>query len=287
LVLALSILATLVNPYGLEYWDYILGAVTMERAAIEEWQTPGLASHQVIVSLVLVLTIVLGQLATKKRIPPEGWALIAAGFVATLWAQRIFYFLLAILSVYGGPSAAAFGRKLEDLRPTLWAAGRRVLAVSYVLGLLVLSVGTVGRLTRVAKAGLGYEAFPVEAVGWLEQYGAGGKVLVHFNHGSFALWRLYPHFLVSIDGRYEEVYPQSTFDLNWEAFFPELPGHEAALGALDPDYIVFNDPARVELFGPEWNLVHSDAHFAVLSKAPPPSPSASPRPSRPMWQPGF
>ena len=52
--LLLSVLGTLINPYGLEYWDYILGAAFMDRPAIREWRSPDLVSLQILLSLALL-----------------------------------------------------------------------------------------------------------------------------------------------------------------------------------------------------------------------------------------
>jgi hypothetical protein len=285
--LLLSLLGTLINPYGLEYWDYILGAVLMERPEIQEWRSPDLVSLQILLSLFLLTLVFLGQRNASRRIPPEGWGLISVAFLGTLWAERIFTFLLAVLAVYGTPSVKPFGHLFERRWPEIRVAAGRVFPIAYLLGLAWIGWGAVERLWEVAGSGLDYDFFPVQATEWLERRGRGGNVLVHFDHGSYALWRLYPDYRVSMDGRYEEVYPQATVDLNRAAILPEHPQHEEALRILAPDYIIAPDLLRAKRYGPGWRIVHEDARFAVLAGDRVPDPLQTPRPARPMWQPGF
>jgi hypothetical protein len=56
--------------------------------------------------------------------------------------------------------------------------------------------------------------FPVREADILERSGLQGNLVVPFSWGSYSSWRLYPHIKVSIDGRYEAAYPESTFAMN-------------------------------------------------------------------------
>jgi hypothetical protein len=56
--------------------------------------------------------------------------------------------------------------------------------------------------------------YPVREVDILSRARAEGNLAVPFRLGSYATWRLYPRIKVSMDGRYETTYPESTFRLN-------------------------------------------------------------------------
>jgi hypothetical protein len=282
--LGAATLVTLLNPYGIEYWWYLLDAVTMERPGITEWNRLSVLAPHGFYAMAVTAVFLLGSMRVEKRVPPEAWALAATTLVAAFSAQRMLNLFYPVLAVYGGPSAAAFAGMLRSKAPGHAAALRRVLAAGVPLAALLL-VGKVARnLGQVAEEGLSYEAFPVGAVEWLETRGEGGRLLLHFNHGSFGLWRLYPEYLVSVDGRYEEVYPQSTVDLSFKAIDPREPGHEAALRELNPDYILVPVASWVSGFAPPWTTVYDDGRFAVLSRR---SEHSGGGPVRPMWSPGF
>ena len=54
-------------------------------------------------------------------------------------------------------------------------------------------------------------ALPVRAVDWIDRSGVRGNLAVYFDWGEYALWHLAPDLLVSMDGRRETVYPESTY----------------------------------------------------------------------------
>jgi hypothetical protein len=284
--LAACFAVTFVNPYGLDYWRFIIEATGMERPDIVEWQP--LRPWQI--GLVVVLgSIYLAGVAMRWRVArplPETIGMLVVSVWAAADSQRLLNFLLLVLVVYGAAEyrtvMAAIGRTIPA---TYRAAGRHLLGVA-AIGMVVIGTSLSGwYLIRFAERGLGYTQYPVGAIEWLERHGAGGRVLTHFNHGSFALWRLYPLYQVAIDGRYEETYPHETVDMTRLALQPTAPGHAAALRAVDPDYIVVPGVSWARDFGPPWVMVYQDETSAVLAR--PGLEAGADRPVRPMWQPGF
>jgi hypothetical protein len=59
--------------------------------------------------------------------------------------------------------------------------------------------------------------FPVYAVRFLKQNGIKGKILIPFDWGEYAIWKLYPDCRVSIDGRFRTVYPEEVLRDHFEA----------------------------------------------------------------------
>lgn len=284
--LALSALATLVNPYGLAYWGYLLGAVTMERPGIAEWTPVPLASLRGMLPLLYLAVFAGGSWLARRRPPAEAFAMVGVAFAATLGSRRIVSFLMVVLAVYGGGPARALASEVRRAAPAWWIAGRRVLAPAALAALLLVGWRSGRSLAWAATHGLDYSLFPTGAVEWLRAEGRGGRLLVHFNHGSFALWRLYPEYRVSVDGRYEETYPQATVDTVYRALLPEHPDHTQSLRAVAPDYILVEGPARAAAFGTAWRKVYEDARFVVLAHDTL-THDGPPRPPRPMWTPGF
>lgn len=292
LCLGACVLATLVNPYGLDYWTYILDATTRERPFIVEWRT--MHGWQVGIVVVLLLTFAAGvwRRGAERRPPPEAWAMVAVSLWAAVDSQRLLNFLLVTLCVYGaGPFRAVVGIPVGRLGRSWQVALRHVSAAGAVLAVVALVALSVRNLRRFSDEGLSYEAYPVGAVEWLDRHGPGGRVLTHFNHGSYALWRLYPRYRVAVDGRYEETYPDQTVEMAALALQPLVPGHEEALAAVDPDFVVV--PRRVlpqgeqaEAFGADWTVLYEDSS-AVLIARPGQVGELASRPARPMWTPGF
>lgn len=280
--------ATFANPYGLDYWAYILEATTMERELISEWQPMrpwqiGLATGS--------LGIFLGGAWLRRhahRVDAEVWAMLAVSVWAAVDAQRLLNFLFVVLAVFGASEYRAVVRWVGSFADRAFRKGaKRVAAgVAVVAATALLLIGSIQTASRF-RSGLSYEEYPTGAVEWLDRYGAGGRVLTHFNHGSFALWRLYPRYRVAIDGRYEETYLDERIHIAWRALQPHAEGHDDALRRLDPDYIVV--PGGLEWardFGTGWRIVYDDPEAVVLARPELPV-LEEPRPSRPMWEPAF
>lgn len=279
---------TFVNPYGLDYWAYILEATAMERELITEWQPMrpwqiGLAAAS--------LAIFLGGAWLRRRaerVDPEVWAMLAVSVWAAVDAQRLLNFLFVVLAVFGASEYRTAARWVGSFADRAFQEGAKrvaagVAAVAATTLLVVASVQTAG----LVRSGLSYEEYPTGAVEWLDRFGAGGTVLTHFNHGSFALWRLYPRYRVAIDGRYEETYLDDRIHVAGRALQPHVEGHGDALRRLGPDYIVVPGGLEwAEDFGASWRIVYDDTESVVLARPELPV-LDEPRPDRPMWDPGF
>lgn len=286
--LAASALATLVNPYGLDYWRYIVAATTRERPMISEWQT--MTGWQIGLTAGLLAVVLLGSWRADRRDrpPAEAWAMMGVSLWAAADAQRLLNFLLIVLCVYGAGAYRAVVRSVMDAVPRAYGVAlRRVAGTGVVAATLALLLTTASNLGAFSRRGLSYEQFPVGPIDWLDRHGVGGRVLTHFNHGSFALWRLYPRYRVAVDGRYEETYPEETVATAGLALQPLLPGHLEALARIDPDYIVVPERAWAEDFGTGWTIVYEDVGGVVLASRPELSSDREAGPRRPMWRAGF
>ncbi|MEJ2548564.1 MAG: hypothetical protein P8125_12265 [Gemmatimonadota bacterium] len=264
--------ATLVTPYGLDYWRYLAGALTMERAAITEWgpliRTPLLAVWVAAVALFWIA----GLVKSRFRFSPEVVVLPSIALLFAVRSGRLSAAFLMTVAVYGiGPVSELVRRTASRTRklPQRW---RRAAAVCAVVALVPLSLPLVRLATDPESRRLAYDAYPVGAIEWLRENRPSGNVLVGFAEGSYALWRLYPEFLISIDGRYEEVYPQETVDLVAAAVNPDSPGHAVAFERVRPDYILAKTSGARAVnpggYGPEWRIAYSDGRFAVLEPFP-------------------
>ena len=162
-----------------------------------------------------------------------------------------------------------------------------------ILALVPLSLPVARAVTNPGRMQLSYDAYPVGALEWLRENREGGDVLVGFAQGSYALWRLHPRFLVSMDGRYEEVYPQETVDLVSAALDPAAAGHDEAFEAVRPDFIIVRTEGRSGAeFGADWVTVYKDGRFELFEDSgvrgvTPDPPSSAPHAVRPIWEPLF
>ena len=170
---------------------------------------------------------------------------------------------------------------------------RRGSAAALVVMLVVACLAIVAQLPSLRRFSLDYSAYPVGATEWLREERAGGKVLVDFNNGSYALWRLYPRFTISLDGRFEECYPPETVQAVFGAFDLTHPEQQQFLRKVWPDFIIlpawsttFGDR---EKFGPEWKVIYNDGAYAVLGLSANETQKVATVPPQkiPIWEPIF
>lgn len=289
---AVSTAVTLINPYGFDYWVYLAGALTMARPLISEWQSLDPTSPAGFIFLSYLAAYVLGTLQSERRMPLESFAMIAVSCLFTVRSLRLAAVFFMLLTVYGTDGFAAL-LKLATRRVGQFSnVLRRVLTGYALVGVAMLAWMALSFALQFNDFKLKLSRYPVESLEWLQEHRSGGDLLVDFNYGSYALWRLYPRFKVSIDGRYEEVYPEETFNDALAALDPAAASHEAALRRIDPDYVLLShrsdDFAGAEPFGAEWTVIYRDDAFLLLEGV-----GATENESRvlnvrrPLWEPGF
>jgi hypothetical protein len=65
------------------------------------------------------------------------------------------------------------------------------------------------------------DIFPVSAVNFIKENKIQGNVLLHFEWGEYAIWKLYPDCKVSVDGRFRTVYPQEVLEDHLAGLYDE------------------------------------------------------------------
>jgi len=264
-------LAPTLTPYGfVVFVTFLFHALGMERPGIEEW----LPLHRDIESLtataILCTPLAAGILLYRGRHDLFGLSLLAFSAYCAFRHIRFLPFFMVTAAIFGAPYIHGAHEKLtERWRGLSWRlsrSGALALSICMALG----SAQLIGFALNPASYRLRYDGYPVNAVEWLRRGGYHGRLLVDFNNGSFALWRLYPNFKVSVDGRYEETYPERTVRDNALALSPDQPGWEEALNRLNPTHILLSGRPNIEelakRFGAQWHLLYKDQTSAILAR---------------------
>ena len=291
IILCGSIVATLVNPYGTAYWEFLGVAWSMSRPGITEWAAISLMSTKAVVPLTFAAVLALGIWRDRSAVRFDVVLMLGVAFVFGLRHERlmpVFYFVAVTL---GSPLVQSMHRLGAPILQRWFTMGRRVVAVG-ALGLLIWSGAHLGmKLARGEPGTLDYRFYPVRATEWLRSSGLTGNILVNFNWGSFVLWRLFPAFQISVDGRYEEVYPQSTVDRVANALNPGSTSRREALAILSPDFILLPcADTACESQLPDattWHVLFQDGEHAILARREiAPGSDKAPSPFR-TWSPAF
>ena len=65
--------------------------------------------------------------------------------------------------------------------------------------------------------------YPLEAIDYIKEHALSGNLLTEFHWGEYLLWNLYPRCRVSLDGRYETVYPDQVSREFFDFIFCKTP----------------------------------------------------------------
>jgi len=210
---------TLINPYGVRFWQYLIPALLNPRARITEWQPlPILAWDDFWgFRLLFALTVAVIVLSWKRVSRKNFHGLAVMALVAAMgWRNRRH-------GPFFGVAALAFaGPYFENMAIRIASAVR--LKFNPVLGLGIVYLGMAFFVAVEILPGASWQPLapvgedPVREADILALAEAKGNCATPFGWGSYVSWRLYPNIKISMDGRYETTYPESTFVLNNDFF---------------------------------------------------------------------
>jgi len=208
---------TLVNPYGLNFWRYLIPALLHPRARIAEWRPPPLLAWDDFWGFRLMFVLTLIALAAGWRGVSRknflGLAVLALAAYLGWRSRRHGPFLGAAALAFAGPYFEAALQRF----PARWKFNPLfALGILYAALALFAAVRFLPGASMQPLAPVGED--PVREVDILSRAGATGNVATPFAWGSYVAWRLHPKIKISMDGRYETTFPESTFALNNDFF---------------------------------------------------------------------
>jgi hypothetical protein len=287
LLLLVSALSTIVNPYGIDYWVYLFQAVTMARGSITEWvsvlnaYTYGISLSTIFYyMLVVVLSLRILIWARMRDITPI--LLLSVTLLLGMRHVRHMVFFLMLAAVY---LPELFERYIEDFKTTHWArialqirtrvptlltAAKRVSAPLCVLLLVLFScilLASSSLSLTIPSAGQGYITYyPKGSLEYIRRNRLSGNLLTEFGWGEYLIWNLSPEIKVALDGRYETVYQDRVAN----DYFDYMNGKENGfLDAYPHDFVLLNpdSPPVTSLHkNPDWVRVYEDRTSILFAK---------------------
>lgn len=274
LALLFAFLILPINPWGIDYLVYLITANTMHREIILEWM--GLFSpdfkyifleYKFFITVVLLfeLGFIIKSLMSKSlKLDIAKYLVVLVTLI--LAVEHIKLIPLSVISI------SAF---LYDDFYTFFNFITRNLfnRIGYVKDILVYIVVLILIFIKAQKISLepflDFKKFPVTAIEFIKINNLKGNLLINFEHGSYAIYKLYPNNKIFIDGRYEEAYDNSlkqTLDI----FTSNLDKNNHLLKTYPPDIILIYKSCKVYpslLKDRNWKLVFVDENYGVFVKS--------------------
>lgn len=269
----LMVLALMINPAGPDMLLYPLDTVGIEalQKYIEEWQSPNFHEARVIPFL-LLMAVTFGMVgAARERISLFDFLLVLVfGGLALSAARNIALFALVSPVVISRSGVKAW-MPLSDNAQWLDQKPESGSWVKQIIHWLILFLGAAAVIYKISlvypdQANQDYfqEAFPVEAVDFIQDRGIQGRIFNSYNWGGYIIWAL-PERRVFIDGR-TDLYGDEVID-QWLTVIRAEKDWEEILETWGAELIVIEDYWELNLLLPnhEWQLIYSDNKARVYS----------------------
>ena len=210
----LSPAATIINPYGIQYWTFTFSAVTMPRPEIIEWisvmgaidKNLFLFPVYLFISMAMLFLIIL--LLTPRKDYTDTLVAIAT-IIIGLSHIRHTVFLGLIFGSYLAVYLSQYWQSLKEKQPCLrkrtWIPGTIFVFMVLLIHVQISSI-QIPKVVPSFKLVTPASKYPLGALNWIVQNGLHGNILPFFEWGEFIIWHLSPSCRVAMDGRYETVY---------------------------------------------------------------------------------
>jgi hypothetical protein len=237
----LSLLATLLNPYGVKMWLFLWTTVGFGRAEITEWQPVFRLGAPVLIvwSVVAVAALIGGARAFARSGSQPAVRRVAVVLflgLASFQVSRLrAFFAIAVVVLLGRELAAAlerFRRQREAATP-----GRAAAAAAAAIACALIAGGGVAVARNVGCVRMDSPGLPDPVVrDYIRTHQLRGRLAVWFDWGEYAIWHFSPALSVSVDGRRETVYSDGV--LRRHLMFYYVPStRQQFLEEVRPDYI--------------------------------------------------
>lgn len=266
IVLILSALAVLFNPNGARMFLYpfeTLTSPTMQHY-IQEWFSPDFHQMEWLPFALLIFATLTATLIARAHVPlAHTLLLFVFGIAGLRSARNIPLFALVAIPVLSAQLAAWI-----PLRASTAPTPRplRIINLIIVTGIALVALARVGNVP-VNQAAVERAKFPAAAVEWIQKNRPAPNIYNSYGWGGYLIWKLYPDYLVYIDGRADvhgdlfiekflEVYRASA---GWE--------NELAQRGVNTVLIEPAAPlAKALAANSQWTQVFADAQSVIYQK---------------------
>ena len=275
-------IATLLTPYGIGNWYTVSHALRnpVTRMAVTDWQPLtfamakqwsaghlGVAYYFCVLGLMaaMVITFALSPRGNDLSLIAIAVTMVAAAFTAvrnmplaviacSLPVARHFSLLSTLPGESGQSLEARSVAMPERSGVNQWLALAVAIVLAFYGGLFSQLIAT-------------ERAYPVGAVGFMQEHNMHGNVLGNFGWGEYLIWHMAPQSRVFVDGRYDTVFT-SQIIRDYVLFYFDLPGAVKVLAAYPHDFVMI--PPSSAAYGlmvrsSGWKLIYSDSGSALFA----------------------
>ena len=265
---ALSFLAVLLNPYGLDLITFLIRTATVSRPEIIEWMPIGLTTNLGIIYLVLLTLAILGVVFSNQKKSLPLMVVLSVSAVSPLISVRhLPLFALAVV-IFAGVHIANARNRLRSENEAPQKKHPLVAALSLSIAVVFIIWGYTN-LQHIQVVNESITPVPIEAVSLLNESDIEGNLAVEFNWGEYVIWHLGPEVQISVDGRRETIYSDEIYRMNldfvegindWDKLLDDHETHMALVSR-------FRASRNLLILKDGWELVYEDGTSALFASS--------------------
>lgn len=271
-ILVCSLLAVLVGPLPLQRLTYPLqyfgGDMPLEYVA--EYQSPNFWNTLYRFYEILLMALPVIMYLGRKPMKISQWLLMLLMINLSLYSARhVPLCAIIIAPILAMQIQGAFDRYAA--RSTVASTGMKEFGIVNLALILVLPLMLWAKMPRINNETncITTKDYPVAACKYLTSHPqiGGRKLLNTYNWGGYLIYRLYPKYLITVDGRTDIHRKHMVAD--YKALEKLSPNWQSQLKKLNPDVILWpvNDPLVIVLRkSTDWRVIYEDDTSAIFAK---------------------
>jgi len=247
------------NPYGRDYLAYLRRALGMARPYSPEWRAVwDLGPFSTIVFIAAVAIAVYAVTAAGVR--ASGVVVLAVTALEGAMHRKLLP-LFAIAWLCYVPSLL----QMTTLGDWTIQFSRRRVRFMRLAWTALACIGLVASITHKPwQLSVPQPIYPVGPVEYLRRHEFQGNLMVPFRLGAYVSWKLFPAVKVSLDSRYEEVYPNEVVESVFH-FYEGGPEWHQVLDRYPADAVLVPTEAAIvgKMSRSGWRRVYVDQQFEL------------------------
>jgi len=215
--LILTEAAVLINPYGYHLLGFLFKTLSIPRG-ISEWDPVTVFDFSYLRFKLLALLFLSSFFIRNKERRYWEVGIISISLIYAFMHQRHTPVFAIVAAPYLTENISLMVQRTR-LFDKIRSFSSYVLLNVFLLILISYQVAFAGYKYVKAEWNIIVDPteYPVYAARFLKQNGIKGNVLLPFEWGEYAIWKLHPDCKVSIDGRFRTVYPEEVLKDHFEA----------------------------------------------------------------------
>ena len=259
LVLLISTPLLAINPYGIDYLQFLISANTKNRYYVTEWWDVFAKRHVIYYYPLFGVSVFTSLVALSKFFnKPKAnitktLVLLTTTFLGIIHVKLLSLPLIIVASLFYNEIINLFSKNsIKILNKFTYFAC--FLAILYI------------PFTNPTLAKTDISKYPTKEVEFIKQNKIKGNILTHFELGSYVSYKLYPQNLIYMDGRYEEAYYDEEFNwiidfekvnITWDFVLEEYPTDIVLLAKKSLVY-------KKMITSETWEEIYCGDHFGVF-----------------------